>query len=177
MENNLKSQQNALQTITFYNDGDKKYSAEKCCKTINSEEYDDEEAPIQEQLSVFNQSNSIKKENENDTPYFNDKPRMNLVSVNGAVLSGFGTRNNMVNSECFMSGMDKTACFKKESKLSCVSQGENETACQIITESLDTDTTSMHMGEGLSCSLSRSGLGAGKQAYAMETFFDQSQHN
>ena len=64
-----------------------------------------------------------------------------------------------------MGGMDKTACFRRDSKLSCASQGEINTGCQIVIESLETDTTSMRIGEGLSCSMSRSGQGAGKQTY------------
>ena len=115
------------------------------------------DSTIEEELSVFNQSNSVAKET--DTPYFSNKPSMSLIGV-----TGFGTRN-VTNSytEQFQQ-MDRTACFRREStKLSSISQCEKEDSHQIVTESLDTDTTSMLIGDGLSCSLSRSGLGAIKQ--------------
>ena len=76
--------------------------------------------------------------------------------------------------------MDQTACFRRESvktKQSCVSQCDKNSSeeCQIITESLDTDTTSMLRGEGLSCSQSRSGSRQiNKRSTAgIDTFFCQ----
>ena len=73
-----------------------------------------------------------------------------------------------------------TACFRREStKQSCMSQCDESDAKgheETVAESLDTDTTSMRIGEGLSCSLSRSGLGVVRQS-AIDTFFNQSHHN
>ena len=49
--------------------------------------------------------------------------------------------------------MEQTACFRREStKQTCMSQCDKNDDIQIVTESLDTDTTSMLVGEGLSCS-------------------------
>lgn len=120
---------------TFYNGN----AASKACNiNLNSS--------IKEELSVFNQTNSVQKES--DTPYFSNKASMSLAGV-----SEFGSRN-VINSyiEC-QQPMDQTACFKCESiKQTCVSQCDRDDDCQIVTESLDTDTTSLLIGSGLSCS-------------------------
>ena len=127
-----------------------------------------------EELGVFNQTNSIVKET--DTPYFSNKASLSVASM-----SGFGSRN-VVNSHSEGQQqhiMEQTACFRREStKQTCMSQCDKSDDIQIVTESLDTDTTSMLVGEGLSCSQSRSGSRAAIPQYGgMDTFFNQSQHN
>ena len=119
---------------TFYNDI-------KTYDRINNDS-------IREELGVFNQTNSIVKET--DTPYFSNKASLSVASV-----GGFGFRN-VVNSHSEgqqQHCMEQTACFRREStKQTCMSQCDKNDDIQIVTESLDTDTTSMLVGEGLSCS-------------------------
>lgn len=92
-----------------------------------------------------------------------------------AMLSCFGSRN-MVNSQSEeQQMMDRTACFRREStKKNLVSQGEPEI---IVSDSLDTDISSMLVGDGLSCKLSRSGAGSSskakkQQSNAIDQFFN-----
>ena len=147
---------------TFYNDI-------KTYDRINNDS-------IKEELTVFNQTNSIV--NETDTPYFSNKAKLSVV---GSV-SGFGSRNvvNSMSEGQQQMHMEQTACFRREStKHTCMSQCDDKNdEIQIVTESLDTDTTSILIGEGLSCSQSRSGSRAAIPQYSgMDTFFNQSQHN
>ena len=115
---------------------------------------------------------------EEDTPYFSNKASLSVASV-----GGFASRN-VVNSHSEgqqQQHMEQTACFRREStKQTCMSQcdDKNDDEIQIVTESLDTDTTSMLVGEGLSCSQSRSGSRPTIAQYGgLDTFFNQSQHN
>jgi len=60
--------------------------------------YNGKDEPIvKDELSVFNQSDSIIKE-ETDTPYFSNKASMSLEGVYASALTGFGSRN-MINSQ------------------------------------------------------------------------------